>query len=90
VRRVAGPGLEPGLGLEPEMGPGLGEGLGPGLESELGVGSGVRFSVVKGGKRRTGFVSGTVFGRRGINKKSDSINVRYGLVKERKVGRRRL
>ena len=72
------------------MGLGLGEGLEPGFGPELGVGSGVRFSVVKGGKQGTAFVSGTVFRRSGINKKSDSINVGCGLVKERKVGQRLL
>ena len=77
VRQVIEPRLEPELrpGLEPELGLGLGEGLGPGLWPEFGVGSGVRFNVVKGGKWRTEFVSGTVFGRRGINKKSDGINI---------------
>jgi len=72
-----GPGLEPELRprLQPELGLGLEEGLEPGLEPEFGVSSGVRFNVVKRGKWRTGLVSGTEFGRRGINKKSDGINM---------------
>ena len=81
VRQVIEPRLEPELrpGLEPELELGLGEGLGPGLWPEFGVGSGVRFNVVKRGKWPTGLVSGMVFARRGMKKKSDvdgdSINV---------------
>ena len=65
--------------MEPELELGLGEGLRPGLRPELGVGSDVRFNVVNGGKWRMELASGMVFGRRGMNKKSDvdgeSINV---------------